>query len=574
MTWWQYLILANVYLILFYGFYALLLRRETFFQLNRFYLVGSAILSFMLPLVQADWARNLFITQQIKQTIYHLDPVIIYQLPAAPSQHLTIGQVLAIVYVGGIILLTSRFMLQLMVLRYNIKYNESEDAYSFFKTIKLGESVNGHNVIMAHEEVHARQWHSADVMLIEAIMIINWFNPAVYFYRKSIKHIHEFIADRNALKSGTSKQEYALLLLSETFKTPTHELVNPFFNHSLLKQRILMLQKNNSQRTALLKYGLSAPLFALMLILSSATTRTNLAITIISDKAEQIMMVPAAPPALQNVYTTVTSTATHGKLATDLSAVPEVKDFKPAARPVPSKEIKNDTVKDTRLLTVTASPASFKGGLPELGKYLGRNIRYPAEWREKHYEGRVVVAFFVEKDGSLSDIKPLTELNTLGAQEAVRVISASPKWNPGVQDGAAIRSRIVIPINFKLVDDKMKLHTDTMASHNSDNQLIYVQSKPLQYNSSPSSFISTATYTRRPNDTASKVVYKMQTNSIKVSSSPPLYYLNDKEITDADMKSVKAEAIERIDVLKAGDAKVYGDRGANGVILITTKKQP
>ncbi|WCT12690.1 M56 family metallopeptidase [Mucilaginibacter jinjuensis] len=573
MTWWQYLILANVYLILFYGFYALLLRRETFFQLNRFYLVGSAILSFMLPLVQAEWARNLFITQQLKQTIYHLDPVVIYQIPAAPSQHLTVGQVLAIVYVGGIILLASRFILQLMVLRYNIKYNESEDAYSFFKTIKLGETVNSRNVIMAHEEVHARQWHSADVMLIEAIMIINWFNPAVYFYRKAIKHIHEFIADRNALKAGTSKQEYALLLLSETFKTPAHELVNPFFNHSLLKQRILMLQKNNSQRTALLKYGLSAPLFALMLILSSATTRTNLAITIISDKAEQIMMVPAAPPALQNVYTTVTSTATHGKLATGLSVIPEVKDFKPEARPVPSKGIKIDTVKDTRLLTVTASPASFKGGLPEFSKYLGQNIRYPAEWREKHHEARVVVSFFVEKDGSLSDIKPLTELNTIGAQEAVRVISASPKWNPGVQDGATIRSRMIIPISFKLEDDKIAQHTaDTMVTRKHDNQMIYVQSNPLQYNSSPSTVFSTVTYTRRQGDTTSKAVYKIQTNSIKVTSSPPLYYLDDKEITLAEMKGVKAENIERINVFKDGDPNIYGERGVNGVILITTKK--
>jgi beta-lactamase regulating signal transducer with metallopeptidase domain len=68
--------------------------------------------------------------------------------------------------------------------------------------------------------VHARQWHSADVLIIEAVMIINWFNPIVYLYRFAIKHVHEFIADRQALKAGTNKADYAMLLLSQTFDTP------------------------------------------------------------------------------------------------------------------------------------------------------------------------------------------------------------------------------------------------------------------------------------------------------------------------------------------------------------------
>jgi beta-lactamase regulating signal transducer with metallopeptidase domain len=90
-------------------------------------------------------------------------------------------------------------------------------------------------------------------------MIINWFNPVVYLYRFAIKHIHEYIADRQAIKAGNDKAEYALLLLSQTFNAPAHQLVNPFYNHSLLKQRIMMLQKNKSQRIKLLKYGCRHP---------------------------------------------------------------------------------------------------------------------------------------------------------------------------------------------------------------------------------------------------------------------------------------------------------------------------
>jgi TonB family protein len=580
MTWWQYLILANVYLILFYGFYALLLRRETFFQLNRFYLVSSAIISFMVPLMQAEWARNLFITQQIKQTIYHLDPVVIYQLPAAPSQHLTIGQVLAIIYVGGIILLASRFILQLMVLRYNIKYNESEDAYSFFKTIKLGETVSSRSVIMAHEEVHAQQWHSADVMLIEAIMIINWFNPAVYFYRKSVKHIHEFIADRNALKSGTSKQEYALLLLSETFKTPAHELVNPFFNHSLLKQRILMLQKNNSQRTALLKYGLSAPLFALMLILSSATINTNQVITIISDKAEQVLMTPASPE-LRHVYAVATS-SDGKKITTTITTTPQVEEFKPSAKPVPVITYQPDTVKHSRLFTAVEIPPGFKGGMPALGTYLSQNIKYPEDMRQQGLQARVIVGFVVEPNGSLSHVHALNANNISAAAEAVRVIAASPKWIPGIQNGKKVRAEYTVPIDFTLQTDAQEKHVavaDT-APKRTVNRVMYT----YQYkNNNPAGVSSVGTISRIGPDSGKVVLatfYRTpQSPPLLVSNTPgnlpqALYFINGKEMASVDLKNIDAKRIESISVFKGSQAiEMYGSKAANGAIEIVLKKQ-
>jgi len=580
MTWWQYLILANVYLILFYGFYALLLRRETFFQLNRFYLVGSAILSFMVPLIQADWTRNLFITQQIKQTIYHLDPVVIYQIQAAPSEHITIGQVLAIVYVGGIILLASRFILQLMVLRYNIKYNDNEDAYSFFKTIKLGHTLNNRGVIMAHEEVHARQWHSADVLLIEAIMIINWFNPAVYFYRKAIKHIHEFIADRNALKTGTSKQEYALLLLSETFKTPTHELVNPFFNHSLLKQRILMLQKNNSQRTALLKYGLSAPLFALMLILSSATINTNQVITIISDKAERVMMAPASP-GLRNVYAAVTTSSEGGKITTTVNTRPEVQDFTPSTKPASIIIDKPDTSNHSALFTAVKIPPSFKGGTSALGTYLAQHIKYPEDLRKQNLQARVIVGFVVEPDGSLSHIRALNGQSASAAAEAIQVIAASPKWEPGVQNGRKVRAQYTVPINFTLQSDAIEKHVavaDT-APKRTFNKVMYT----YQYkNNNPANASSVATISRVGADSG-KVV---STTFYRTTQSPPilitttsgnlqqpLYIIDGEEASPSALKSTAPANIESVTVLKGSNAtQQYGKKGENGVVLIELKK--
>lgn len=293
MNWWQYLLLVNIYLLLFYGFYVLLLRKETFFQLNRLYLVSAALLSFMIPVIQADWVQNLFITQQVKYTLYS-SPVLVYHFKPIEESPISIGEVLFIIYAAGIVFLSLRLIWQLFKLKKVISQPQSQVSYSFFKTVKLNADGEANEAIATHEDVHAKQWHSADVLLVELVMIINWFNPIVYFYRRAIKHIHEFIADRHAVEAGTDKADYAMLLLSQTFNTPSHNLVNSFFNKSLLKERIIMLQKNKSHRITLIKYGLSAPLFILMMVLSSATINNSDTITVINTKADKVFSTPAS----------------------------------------------------------------------------------------------------------------------------------------------------------------------------------------------------------------------------------------------------------------------------------------
>src|SRR6202012_5728951 len=134
--------------------------------------------------------------------------------------------------------------IQLITLNKILKKPGQDVAYSFFKKIRLNNQIDGSDIIHAHEQVHANQWHSADVLIIEAVMIINWFNPVVYLYRFAIKYIHEFIADRQVILSGRDKADYAMLLLNQTFNVPAHGLVTPFYTRSMLKKRIMMLQKN------------------------------------------------------------------------------------------------------------------------------------------------------------------------------------------------------------------------------------------------------------------------------------------------------------------------------------------
>ncbi|MES2276991.1 MAG: TonB family protein [Bacteroidota bacterium] len=446
MTWWHYLLLANVYLTLFFVFYALFLRRETFFNLNRVYLVSSAILSFLIPIIQSSWIKNLFITQRVKETIYHVGPAVMNSFTvtanaATPGHQLTMGQILLAIYVSGILILSVKFIYQLAVINYVISQPKSDTSYSFFNRIRIEERDTDNDAITAHEQVHARQWHSVDVLLLETIMIINWFNPVVYLYRNAVKYIHEFIADRDALKAGLNKADYAMLLLSQTFITPPYHLVNPFFNSSLLKQRIQMLHKNKSHRAMLIKYGLSAPLFALMLVLSSATVNNSKTLQAINTTAQEVFITPAA-----QTFSTGTITAAD---QADLDEVIKQHEQASAQAALAQANIPGGKL-DNAIFTGIEHSAEFPGGIEGFSDFLSGNIRYPVEARKKNIQGKVYCTFIVEKDGSISGLKVVRGIGGGADEEALRVLSAMPKWEPGTQNGNKVRQLYTVPINFAL----------------------------------------------------------------------------------------------------------------------------
>jgi len=550
MEWWHYLLLVNIYLVLFYGFYVLLLCKETFFQLNRIYLVSAALLSFFIPLIQSDWVKNLFITQKVQYTIYS-SPVVIYQFEPIRETHVTVGQILIFIYLAGAIFFAGKLVWQMIALKRIMSRTQSVgEPYSFFKMIKLRDDQTNRDIIAAHEHAHASQWHSADVLLIEVITIISWFNPVIHLYRLAIKHIHEFIADRQALKSGTDKSAYAILLLNQTFNTPANHLVNSFFNHSLLKQRIMMLQKNKSHRIALIKYGLSVPLFILMLILSSATVNNSKTIKLLSRKANQVLLTPAITGAVNNkVRDAEQANADDSRiLHKAIKKRTNVKEnvLQPAA----------DTAKseDNRIFTAVEQAPEFPGGIKAFGEFLARNIRYPSAMRQKSIQGRVIVGFVVERDGSLTDIKVIRGIGYGADDEAVRVINLSPKWQRGTQNGRPVRVRYVVPISFTLSEERV---------NSTGNQTGAVNENI----SNPGSSVTAIGLKTDSGRSA-------QTFTLN-GPNKPLVIVDGKEITD--IKSIDPNDIVSIDVLKNNNNSatlLYGPRAANGVIIITTKKRP
>ncbi|WP_448702544.1 TonB family protein [Mucilaginibacter sp. AW1-3] len=573
MTWWHYLLLVNLYLLLFYGFYIVLLRNETFFQLNRAYLVAGALLSFVIPVVQSEWIKQLFITQRVQQTIYSTiyHPEFVYQPKPAEGLTFTIGQILAVIYIGGAIFLLGRFFMQLLSVKKLIINLEASAAFSFFNKVKIDATLPGQQTIIEHEQVHVSQWHSADVLFIEAVMIINWFNPIVYFYRKTIKHVHEFIADKKAIERGTSKTEYAYLLLSQTFGANPHQLTNNFFNKSLLKRRIIMLNKDKSKRRKLLKYGLSAPLFAAMLILSSATVKNSRMVRLINKKTEQLFLMNTMPDkqTIKQVLITDQDTQPAPKIVQqednpviDINEAPA-----PQEQTVADKTDKQDN--ENIVFSAVEVQPEFPGGETAFGKFLQANLRYPKLARESNVQGKVYVQFVVQKDGSLDDMKVLRDPGAGLGEEALRVLAMSPRWIPGIQNGNLAKVQYTIPVNFTLGNDNnMTFKTDTLRR-----VVTMLTRVNMGHAMGGGGRISSSTITMdtdgigQPKPTAAKILLYKRTSD----ANDATFYVNGKELTPEQAMTIKPDKIENIRITGNSKDQANNDKLKKAVIFITLK---
>ena len=424
MNWLNYLLQVNLYLILFYGFYRLLLRTETFFNLNRGYLVASAALAFFIPLMQSEWVRSWFVTEQISQTLTTLyDPQVFYVQASEQARTLTFGDIMAIFYLTGILIGVARFGGNLVylgkIMKRKIVQKDTKQAFSFFNMLFVSKELKNRSTIMKHEFVHIRQLHSADVLLFELIAIFNWFNPVVYLYKSSIKHIHEFIADEVASRNEASKADYAMLLFQEQFGVKAIPLTNNFFNQSLLKLRIKMLQKERSTQTAMMKYGLIAPLFMLMIAVSSATLASK-ELAKIEEKVEQITEANLAEVTVNPSKNTI-------------------------------KALSDDHLDLSKALIISPDLLNEVGELSAFNKYLMKSLRYPQEARKNLITGISYIGFTVDKVGKIQNINVLTEKSPILSREVIRVLQSIENVN---QLDISEPNEYVIPVNFGLEINK------------------------------------------------------------------------------------------------------------------------
>jgi len=410
----NYLLWANAYLAIFYGFYWFFLRKETFFQLNRVYLIGSTLLSFIIPFLDLGMFKP---GSELFSTMLPLTAVLpvadINQQGVLTSSSENGLSAFVLLYIAGCLISVTWLLYRILIFKKNLSKPSSGDAYSFLNIVRVDPDIEGYSKIAAHEHIHAQEYHSLDVLFFELIQIVNWFNPLVYLLLRSVKLNHEYIADEKAAETNDDRITYANLLISHAFSTPVHSIMNNFFNKPFLKNRVMMLFKNKSKKSVLIRFSLLIPVMLLAFTFQSGKpvqTGEDPLVIVNNQRVKPTFL-------LLNNKTGVTS------LRTDTGIVfTSVEEF-----PVPD------------------------GGMEEFYKYIGENVNFSKEaYAASDSDDRhtILVKFIVEKDGSLSNIERLKDPGHGSFEEVKRVLENAPKWKPGIQNKRIVRVQFTLPIKL------------------------------------------------------------------------------------------------------------------------------
>ncbi len=427
---------SGISLIMFYALYYFVLQRDTFFVRNRLFLLGSVLFSFVLPFIQIPLQTgNTYETYQILLNTIQISEDNLYT-NAAQTTSWSIVQLLGIVYITGVLVLSVRFIVQVLTIVKLICTGEATtyknkrvvvihralSSFSFFNYIFISrDQINKRETdkILEHEYAHIKQLHSIDNLLLEFAIIFQWFNPAIWMLRKALKETHEYLADVEILEQGFSRAKYQLLLLNHTVGYQMGMTNN--FNHSLTLKRLHMMKKEKSKQVANLKVFLLIPVVIFIMGVFACTDDTKLAED--TELQEQITEKSANDEAVYQ----------------DVDVMPE-----------------------------------FPGGNHALRQFVARNVKYPQVARDNGIHGKIFVYFVVTKTGKVDrvsikrsiDTADLSDVTVVGykgepdklvdasikslEEEAMRVISGLPDWKPGKNSGKPVNVEFVIPINFAL----------------------------------------------------------------------------------------------------------------------------
>ncbi len=454
-------LVVGLALFVVFGSYALFVRNAKRFQSMRFFLLGGLVFCFTLPflkltakpglpqsLMMAENLMRFFALQEVSVSpeglSVTLDEVIVN---ASDTKRWDVWQVLWVMYWIGVavsfIILIYRLLKILQLFRkserkrvgkYVFAYTHRQHvSFSFLNAIFLPEGED-HVSIVRHEQSHIDHAHSADMLLTELLVVFQWFNPAIYWYRNELKNIHEYTADHDVLESGTDKSDYMMLLLQQCTAVDICTIGNSF-SYKLTKKRIKMMSHKIQSKRMLWRLLACIPVaFALLVANAKVVVQENVNAAELKNST------------LGDLFTEVSS---HGDALTE-------GQFSESAMPLPE----NDSI----YAIVEAMP-DFPGGTAKMMGYLAANIHYPQKAKDEGVEGRVFISFVVEKDGSISNVKTLRGIGGGCDEEAVRVVQSMPKWKPGMQEGKPVRVFYNLPINFKL-QAKSNVTTDKKQNGN------------------------------------------------------------------------------------------------------------
>ena len=523
-----YSIKSALVLTVLYLPYMLMLRRESFFRFNRMMLLGILLLSLVLPLcnvsalsldrqpvVQAAQLQML----ELGIPVHVLPEVQVIASPLGEGREgpFSLFHLLTFIFIVGMVALLLMRLWQIGRLQFGLKrgalwhhdeqgiriYCHSGDVapFSWMRNIVINEQdyeEAGREIIL-HEMGHIRGGHSWDVVLLTLVQMLQWWNPLAYVLGISLRDVHEYEADDYVLRQGVSAQGYQLLLIRKAVGSGSYAFANSF-KHSLTKKRITMMKRIKSNPWMRSKALYVIPVAALAL----SAFATPKFVAPVEDAVSKLEgKVTEKSPDVQ--------ASEEKRKVVELKETPRVvvdgREMTPqeAVKAVQGKEIKNslapqpdgstalsiettepkektevNEAKNDSIYNVVHENAQFPGGDGACFKFLAEHIRYPKICQEFGVEGRVIINFVVEKDGSITDIKKLRgagkelsemevtayrkehpdsqekleagqDLGDLLFEEGERVLKMMPKWKPAKnKDGNIVRSRFALPISFRL----------------------------------------------------------------------------------------------------------------------------
>ncbi|MDR9449537.1 MAG: M56 family metallopeptidase, partial [Psychroflexus sp.] len=270
------IILQSIFLTLYQ-----LIAKTPYFKINRWYLVSSMFFSLLLPAINFQIINTwLTIDSGFIQPINRLQEIVIQPGPENKNLQNSADNLSIWEVIKWIIISISGYKLVKLALALNqircildkadheqtkdhihyYRLKDNEDAFTFFNHIVIGEDIPKHQIdyILTHEKVHAKALHSIDLLIVELLRSIMWFNPLFYIYKKAIILNHEYEADAVTVNEK-NKYQYMNSLINKEFNTATIQFVNPFFNQSNLKNRIIMLQQKKMKPVQKMKYVFILP---------------------------------------------------------------------------------------------------------------------------------------------------------------------------------------------------------------------------------------------------------------------------------------------------------------------------
>lgn len=458
-----YLLKVNIALMLLYGFYRIMVSRDTFFSLRRFTLWLIYAVALVVPFLNLEyWVREtptmVGMANMYADTFYY--PMVVVKAQA-PS--ITWMDVVSLVYGVGVALLSLRFLWQLFAICHLAVTAQKREVgglrvyvlkgkgspFSFFRWIFVYpttlEDAQLHEILV-HECTHANGLHSLDSIFSELFTVVCWFNPFAWLMKQEVRINLEYLADESVLSDGNARKSYQYHLLGLAYREPvrTADIANNF-NLLPLKKRIKMMNKRRTSEMGKAKYLLFAPLAGALLMVSNIES-------VAREIGEQIPAVASIQETAGEVLHSdvVAPLVSHEKKNTPM---PVLDEPKVSVQPIAMVDSTEDKIYD-----VVKDMPRFPGEPGGLMKFLSANLKYPEAAKAAKQQGLVIVNFVINEDGSISNAKIAKSLSPELDAEALRVVNSMPKWVPGKNEGKAVKVNYTIPVRFSIpgVKDEAK----------------------------------------------------------------------------------------------------------------------